>query len=72
MIRGQSVPPDFVEAQCCDWSGVKACKLKVDGVHKAIGLWRPPGRESSLLSIERGTCLEVGCVLQNEALSSYD
>ena len=65
VIRGQAAPPDFVEAQCFDWSGVKACKLKVDRVQQAIGLWRPPGRESSSLSIYRGTCLDVGCVLQN-------
>ena len=65
VIRGQVAPPDFVEAQCFDWSGVKSCMLKVDREHQAIALWRPPGRESSSLSIYRGTCLDAGCVLQN-------
>lgn len=65
-IRGKPAPEDFVDAQCIDMYGVREpCKLKVDRTNQAIGVWRPPGRTSSMLSIYKGSCIDVGCVLQN-------
>ena len=65
-IRGKPAPDDFVDAQCIDVHDVRElCKLKVDRTNQAIGVWKPPGRTSSMLSIYKGSCLEVGCVLQN-------
>lgn len=65
-IEGKPAPDDFVDAQCIDKHGVREpCKLKVDRINRAIGVWEPPGRASSRLSIYKGSCLDVGCVLQN-------
>ena len=65
-IVGEPAPNDFVDAQCIDMHGVsKPCKLKVDRINQAIGIWTPPGRASSRLSIYKGSCLDAGCVLQN-------
>ena len=66
IIEGKPAPDDFVDAQCIDWHGVsEPCKLKVDRINQAIGVWRPPGRASSRLSIYKGSCIDVGCILQN-------
>ena len=65
-IEGNPAPDDFVDAQCIDKHDVREpCKLKVDRINKAIGIWTPPGRVSSRLSIYKGSCLDAGCVLQN-------
>ena len=65
-IEGKPAPDDFVDAQCIDKHDVREpCKLKVDRINKAIGIWTPPGRVSSRLSIYKGSCLDAGCVLQN-------
>ena len=65
-IEGKPAPDDFVEAQCIDKYGAsEPCKLKVDRINQAIGIWTPPGRVSSRLSIYKGSCLDAGCVLQN-------
>ena len=65
-IEGKPAPDDFVDAQCINEDGVREpCKLKVDRINKAIGIWAPPGRVSSRLSIYKGSCLDAGCVLQN-------
>ena len=65
-IEGKPAPDDFVDAQCINEDDVREpCKLKVDRINKAIGIWTPPGRVSSRLSIFKGSCLDAGCVLQN-------
>ena len=65
-IEGKPAPDDFVGAQCIDKYGERErCKIKVDRINKAIGIWTPPGRVSSRLSIYKGSCLDAGCVLQN-------
>ncbi len=65
-IQGKPAPGDFVDAQCIDIHGVREpCKFKVDRTHQAIGVWTPPGRASSRLSIYKGSCLDAGCVLHN-------
>ena len=65
-IEGKPAPDDFVDSQCINEDDVREpCKLKVDRINKAIGIWTPPGRVSSRLSIFKGSCLDAGCVLQN-------
>lgn len=65
-IEGKPAPDDFIDAQCIDmYSDREPCKLKVDLLNQAIGVWRPPGRASSRLSIYKGSCIDVGCILQN-------
>jgi len=65
-IEGKPTPDDFVDAQCIDMHSVREpCKLKVDRLHQTIGVWTPPGRESSSFSIYQGSGLEAGCVPQN-------
>jgi len=65
-IEGKPAPDDFIDAQCIDMYGDREpCKLKVDLLNQAIGVWRPPGRASSRLSIYKGSCIDVGCILQN-------
>ena len=68
-IEGKPAPDDFIDAQCIDmYSDREPCKLKVDLLNQAIGVWRPPGRASSRLSIYKGSCIDVGCILQNPDL----
>ena len=43
----------------------KPCKLKVDRINQAIGVWKPPGRISSRHSIYKDSCHDARCVLQN-------
>ena len=65
-IEGKPAPDDFIDAQCIDMHGDREpCKLKVDLLNQAIGVWRPDGRTSSRLSIYKGSCIDVGCILQN-------
>jgi len=65
-IQGKPAPDDFIDAQCIDMHGDReSCKLKVDLLNQAIGVWRPLGRASSRLSIYKGSCIDVGCILQN-------
>ena len=65
-IEGKPAPDDFVDAQCIDMHGGReTCKIKVDRINHAIGIWRPPGRASSRLSIYKGSCIDIGCILQN-------
>ena len=65
-IEGKPAPDDFIDAQCIDmYSDREPCKLKVDLLNQAIGVWRPAGRASSRLSIYKGSCIDVGCILQN-------
>ena len=45
------------------YSDREPCKLKVDLLNQAIGVWRPPGRASSRISIYKGSCIDVGCIL---------
>lgn len=65
VIRGKPAPVDFETDSCIYSSGVESCKITLDRIHHAIGLWSPTGRASSSLHIYKGTCLEVGCILQN-------
>lgn len=54
-IQGKPAPDDFVDAQCIDMHGKREpCKLKVDRINQAVGIWKPPGRASSSLSIYKG------------------
>ena len=65
-IEGKPAPDDFIDAQCIDmYSDREPCKLKVDLLNRAIGVWSPAGRTSSMLSICKGSCIDVGCILQN-------
>ena len=65
-IEGKPAPDDFIDAQCIDMHGVREpCKIKVDRINHAIGVWTPPGRVSSRLSIYKGSCIDVDCILQN-------
>lgn len=65
-VQGKPAPDGFVDAQCIEMNGARElCKLKVDRTNQAIGIWSPPGRASSVLSICKGSCIDAGCVLQN-------
>ena len=65
-IEGKPAPDDFIDAQCIDMHGGREpCTFKVDLLNQAIGVWRPAGRTSSMLSIYKGSCIDVGCILQN-------
>ena len=66
VMEGVEAPTDFINARCIDQYGDdEFCKFKIDHAHHAIGVWRPPGRQSSMLWIYKGSCLDAGCVLQN-------